>query len=147
MPIASILISIVSPAFIHTGCLRAYVYRKFKPPFLHALTVPPAREAISDQFARCFVKIPLSIGLIGRCVDASRRFGRTLTAIREREAVPGLDQSANSNVTVTVRSWPRPACRDGVSRLSNAMGRVCPQSTQPQKHRQMSLFAMTVMWG
>jgi hypothetical protein len=72
MPIASIPISIVSPAFIHTGDLRAYVYRKFKQPFFHALTVPPAREAISDQFARCFVKIPISIGLIGRCVDPSR---------------------------------------------------------------------------
>jgi hypothetical protein len=40
--------------------------------FLHALTVPPDGEAISDPFARYFVKIPLSIGFIGRCVDPSR---------------------------------------------------------------------------
>jgi hypothetical protein len=38
----------------------------------HALTVPPDGEAISVPFARCFVKIPLSIGFIGRCVDPPR---------------------------------------------------------------------------
>ena len=88
MPIASILISIVSPAFIHTGGLRAYVYRKFKPPFFHALTVPPAREAISDQFARCFVKIPLLIRFIDRCVDPLKPTLRIRLLGRQAAAAP-----------------------------------------------------------
>jgi hypothetical protein len=47
-----------------------WAYRKFKPPFSPCTTVSPVKEAI--PFARCFVKIPLSRGFIGRCAGPSR---------------------------------------------------------------------------
>jgi len=56
--------------------------------FLKALTVPPDRDAISDQFARCFVKIPLLIRFIDRCVDPLKPTLRIRLLGRQAAAAP-----------------------------------------------------------